>query len=461
MTWVKAILARNASAVEQALAQGVDVNEIDPYGFTPLEEAAIVNDEHIGALLLSHGADPRQVDLVGGTALHWAVENSNEAFCRLLLERGADANAYNRVSEPVLVKPLLRGEQKIRDLLYEFGAKSRFAWDYVNLKLLGHRYDLRGEVDIVDTHGEFTELGLEGFFFEFSLNALAHSLISYRDNFAARRLGEAYAWYDRCIEAMSGAAELMRYQQYQIPRDRFQSHIDTLLNAEWLIIPVNFEGHAITFIRYRNMWVRLDRRKEADDLNGVVFFTIRNPKALTPVLLNFLIYEKKTGQFLETELVQQLDLQYRGRLLLPPQVAGNCSWANTVACLPVFLFLGQGGFSSDEEIIDWDHPSLALFRAWEAWDRNRALHYVMDEFTRETDPARRASLIAALGMVFFQRMDHRRTEDLEQAKRVHQLLKTPGYEYVLAHYLEAYSRRKLTPAGAHLKALIAACESFY
>lgn len=73
----------------------------DPYGRTPLMEAASVSSAECVALLLTAGADPHRFDHTTTTALHHAA-GSPEAT-RLLLAAGANPNA---ITEYILWTPL-------------------------------------------------------------------------------------------------------------------------------------------------------------------------------------------------------------------------------------------------------------------------------------------------------------------------------------------------------------------
>ena len=106
------IIYGTPAQLNSALNHEVDVNALDPYGYTPLIEAAIMDDTEKAKLLLSYGADVKQPDITGGTALHWAVENHNLELCQLLLAQGADPNAYTTASESCLAKPLLRRQSE-------------------------------------------------------------------------------------------------------------------------------------------------------------------------------------------------------------------------------------------------------------------------------------------------------------------------------------------------------------
>src|SRR5688572_7621164 len=117
MTLANEIIYGTLDSVLTEIQKIEHVNFIDEYGFTPLIETAIVNEPPKTQLLLKHGAEINFPDLTGGTALHWAIDNSNIDLCRLLLENKANPNSYNLASQPVLVKPLLRKQKKLKLLL--------------------------------------------------------------------------------------------------------------------------------------------------------------------------------------------------------------------------------------------------------------------------------------------------------------------------------------------------------
>src|SRR6056297_1361446 len=136
------IIYDDAVAVARALDAGADIFETDEYGFNPLVQAAICQKNDIAKLLISRGAKIDMPDLTGRTALHWASDNHDMELCKLLLQNNANPNSYNLSAQPVLVYPLLRGQQDLKRLLYRHGANLAFAQDYINSKLLGHRFSL-------------------------------------------------------------------------------------------------------------------------------------------------------------------------------------------------------------------------------------------------------------------------------------------------------------------------------
>ena len=77
LTLSDAILQEDMQMVQQAVRYAHEINLLDEYGFTPLIEAAIMDNIEICKLLLDNRALPNLQDVTGGTALHWAAENNN------------------------------------------------------------------------------------------------------------------------------------------------------------------------------------------------------------------------------------------------------------------------------------------------------------------------------------------------------------------------------------------------
>lgn len=452
------IINQNLDYVRQYLQAGTDLNQYDEYGFTPLVEAAIVNNIEIAELLIKHGADVNFKDMVGGTALHWAVENNNQALCELLLKQGADANSYNNYSESVLVKPILRKQEELKDLLYQNGASSTFAYDYINLKLLGHRYELQGGVDIVDAKGGFTELDFEGFVMEFSLDLVRYSLEQFTQNYAAKNLQKYFPSIKKITSALENAAKLIHYQQYLTDRNQHQEIINDLLDEELLILPVVFAGHTISMVRYKNILAIIDRRAREKSHYGICFFKLTKPQAFTKQLMRHLLFDKKTDDYIYQTLPKNLGLQQIARMLIAPQMSGNCSWANLAASLPAALFLLNDTFET--QIIEQDHFALDLYRQWRDWDKERALHYCLQAFDNAS-AARKASIAGALAAVMFQRLSHQDEHDIELGRRILKILREKDYAYILENYLKYYVRQNKTKLGENFEKLLKRCEEIY
>ncbi|KAI9148148.1 AkeP protein [Paramyrothecium foliicola] len=81
--------------VRMLLQHGIDPNEQDSDGLTPLMHATIEDHHNIVHLLLTHGARLGVADRESRTALHWAVLHQRESILRALMERNATVSTGN------------------------------------------------------------------------------------------------------------------------------------------------------------------------------------------------------------------------------------------------------------------------------------------------------------------------------------------------------------------------------
>lgn len=454
MSLANAIIYGDKNTVEEMLQNGADVDEVDEYGFRPLIEAAITNKNDIAELLLTYGADVKEKDATGRSALHWSIENNNLALSRLLLERGADANSYTLASQPVLTYPVLRNQNPLKNLLYTHGADLSFAQDYINTKLLGHRFELIGQVDIVNHKGEFIELDFEGFFLEFTLSIISFSLQRYRNHFAAKKMRRYFNYLKRINDSFSTAAKLIRYQHYTINHKEYSQQIEALLENEPLIIPVAHRGHAITFIKYGNLLVKCDRGENSKSEGSINIYRIHRRVDYFE-LAKQLMYVRQEKSFIDEGFKKLLQLEHLWLLPLSSQITGNCSWANVEAAIPsiLFLLLADEMHFEKDKIRDCIDQALDFYQRWLRWDQDRALHDCVQSF-EESTPARKASKAAVLGAVLFQHCQYYREEDGARVEKILNILTLREYRYVLESYLTIYWRRQKTIAGKNLVNLL-------
>ena len=445
MSLANDIIYGRTQNVARQLSQGAEVDEMDEYGYTPLIEAAIANNEEMGKLILDYNPKVNEQDVTGGTALHWTVENNNESFCQKLLEKGADPNAYTKAKLPVLLKPVLRRQEKIKRLLYQHGGDLHFAQDFINTKLIGHRFELHGKVIILNSLGRFIEVHFSGFILEFTISLVEASIYQFRNHFSARNLKNYFRQLDQIIQSFEAAAELIKFQQYMIDIDQFKKKIHTLLNRDLLLIPVGYEGHAINFIKYKNLLAKCDRGENSIGAQSVVIYKINNPQRMHEDLIKDLLYTKQSKQSVTDGIISVLDLEPIADLPLRSQVIGNCSWANTEATLPTMLYM-LSGLQNQQEILE-------IYDIWREWDKDRALHKMTLTFQRAA-PARRASIASTLAAVLFQRCKYTNAKDVERARKIIPILRHPGYEYILESYIDVYCGKKPTPEGKNLLQLL-------
>ena len=91
----KIVYDNDLEALKQALADGMDVNLQNQYGWTPLHMSIRRDRRDMVAYLLEQGADIDRVDGVGWTPLMEAVMDDMPELCAFLIEKGADVTIAN------------------------------------------------------------------------------------------------------------------------------------------------------------------------------------------------------------------------------------------------------------------------------------------------------------------------------------------------------------------------------
>ncbi len=449
-----AILEENLKAVKAMLQTDVDVNAIDEYGFTPLIEAAIADHFEIAQLLIQHGANPNQIDTLGGTALHWATENNNIKLAQLLLEMRADPNAYNLSGQPLLVMPLLRQQTHLKNLLLRYGADLTFAQDFINTKLLGHMFELVGTANIIDPKNDFVEVDFEGFFLEVSLGIIADSLAQFKNHFAGRQLRRYTNLFQIIIDVLFRAAKLIKYQQYRVNLEKHHTDIQALIQQEPLIIPIGYEGHAITFIKFGNVLVKCDRREDSRLFDNIMIYQVGRPSLLSSSLIAKLMYEKQSDDFINQYLPDLLELKPVTELKVHAQISGNCSWANVEACIPALFFLL---FSKNEDFAEnitrYKNQSLQFFNQWREWNKDRALQFCIQSL-KDADTLRKVCKAEILAAILFQCCGGVSPLDSERAETILHAIGTPDYEPIIKNYVQSYCYEDYSEEGQRFLRLL-------
>ncbi len=450
------ILFSEPEDVAQVLAAQpeIDLDQHDEYGFTPLIEAAIAGKNKTAALLLEHGANPNAEDMTGGSPLHWACENNNLELAQLLLTKGANANQFNHGSQPPLVTPLLREQNDLKLLLYQHQASLNFAQDYINTKLLAHRFQLIGQVDIATHQDKLISLNLEGFIFEFSTKVLATELMFFLNNFASRPYREYMSQLSLIGSALQDTAELARYQQYQIDHNHPQinQRIQQLIDFPVKIIPVNFEGHAITLVAHEDLFAICDRRMSGDAADSLIIYRMKHPRKLSKLLIKKLVYDKKPGAVISHELPKLLGLEPLTHVMINRQITGNCSWANVEAAVPLAFVMLMHHQKDWPHVIDKKHPALKFFHDWTHWNASQALNQCVEGFYTGSK-ARKISKASLMAAILFQRCTDKRSDQIIIDK-IMPILRLTDYRYIVEHYLEYYQKLNRTHAGKNLQKIV-------
>lgn len=452
MTIANDIINRRIPDFDHYLREGESLDDIDEYGFTPLIEAVITQQPSIIELLLKRKVDINKPDVTGRTALHWAVDNDDLALINLLLEHGANPNAYTSAGLSVLVYPVLRGQDPIKHALYNHGAKLDFALDFIYAKLLGHRFELTGDVDIVNAEGAFIELDYEGFILEFTVAVIRDSLRRFTSSYSTRHLRRFFPYIHIVIDAFMVADRLLQLQHHvKLSQDHYKQ-LDELMTAPMLILPAASRGHALCFIRYQQWWVKIDRGENSLKEGSVNIYQITKPQVFNRQFLQDFLYKKQNRRYFHQTINQKLGLVPFAQIPISSQISGNCSWANVQAVVPVAYALQQ--LTTADEFSYGQ--ALTLYDEWVEWDKDRALDECIQRFYL-ANPVRKASYASMLAAVLFQSCDNSKSHHVQRAEKILTILTLPDYYYILESYLTSYCVKRLTRKGNNLLKLLDDC----
>jgi hypothetical protein len=441
------IIDQNIENVRQILRTGIDINDIDEYGFTYLIEAAVADNIGIARLLIEHGANVNMLDATGNSPLYWAVENNNLPFCQLLIDHGADVNSYNFSGQPILTMPLLRRQTALKKMLRQAGAQNEFAQDYVNTKLLGHMFELVGTANLISTKNEFVEIDFEGFFLEFSVGVIGDSLRQYINNYGARKWRRYASFTQVIVAALERVSQLVKFLQYNVNVSAHQDEIDNLLRQEPLIMPIAYEGHAVTFLKLGNILAHCDRREDTRHFDPIMIYQVNNTRLFTLDFVRNFIFEKKSDHFVNEELNQVLRLQKLSELPIEAQISGNCSWANVEATIPsLFFMMLLTSAGSEPNVQQYKSLAMEFFHQWREWNKNRALRFCIASF-KEDDSIRNMCKAEILAAILFQRCRVENYVDQERIELIMPVLLEPPYKHVLDNYVRVYCYESFAEEG--------------
>ena len=108
MTLIDYVKLGNITKVQELIAQGVDLNVQDEYGYTALIWAASYSNPDIAKVLLDAGADKTIQDYDGHDALYWATYYGCQPIIDLLTDEPIKARALSKREK--IVKPIIEQE---------------------------------------------------------------------------------------------------------------------------------------------------------------------------------------------------------------------------------------------------------------------------------------------------------------------------------------------------------------
>lgn len=453
----QAILFGTTSEVVGLIERGADVNEKDIYGLTPLIESVLKENLDLAMLLLTHGARIDQQDISGQTALQWAVNRYVVPLVEFFLKKGANPNHYSADGQSILVNPILREQKELIDLLISFGADISFALDFINAKLIGHRYELNGRAMILSPRKRYIDLSFEGFYLEFTVGLIAQTLQRFMNSERGESFNVFATVLSKIVRTLKRSAEIIPYKYTVEGPDLHGKLIRDVLGQDLVVIPVSYEGHAITFVKYGKLLAKCDRgvKKIVDT---VIIYEVGNPTASNPDFFKDLMYNNKTNAYINDEIKKILDLKPFVTLPARYQLSGNCSWANVEASVPamMFMLMFKGNSGSRGEIAALKKSIMNYYDTWVDWDKDRILNNELDAFMVESKEKKvaKASVLAA---ILFQRCKPFYPKEVDRAKRILAILVLPEYLYILKTYAKVYYTRMAGKTGEDFVRLLQVC----
>ena len=118
----RAVQFNSLSVVEVLLRRGVDVEQKDNKGYTPLASASHSGHTEIVRLLWNNQASPNTINDAGNRPLHHAASQEHEETMQFLIENGADIDAINSKKATALLVAAQRGKLASVRLLADHGA---------------------------------------------------------------------------------------------------------------------------------------------------------------------------------------------------------------------------------------------------------------------------------------------------------------------------------------------------
>ncbi|MEM7572893.1 MAG: ankyrin repeat domain-containing protein [Bacteroidota bacterium] len=120
---IDAIAGGEVDLVAYFIERGVDLNQENQSGWTPLMVAASENELEITQMLVDGGAEIDHINRNGMTALIEAADEGSYSVAKYLINQGADLNLGIRYGRNAVVMAASEGHPEILELLLDAGAK--------------------------------------------------------------------------------------------------------------------------------------------------------------------------------------------------------------------------------------------------------------------------------------------------------------------------------------------------
>ena len=165
----------------------------------------------------------------------------------------------------------------------------------------------------------------------------------------------------------------------------------------------------------------------------VVVSAMGNPYTANKELYKKILYARKTPEFVNHEVHDQLALKTLITLPTRHQLSGNCSWANVETSVPTMLYLLSYNpqiHTGLRELTALQKEIYQFYHAWVEWDQDSALEEAIESFAA-ADHVRQLSKAIILGGILVQRCDSRYKSHVARAKKILSILTQPNFSFIL------------------------------
>ena len=161
----------------------------------------------------------------------------------------------------------------------------------------------------------------------------------YKNNYGARDMRSHFHQLSQIIDALQNARKLLQYQRVNIEQVKFDRAVDQLFEQPLLILPLAYQGHAVSIVIHGQLLAKIDRGEHGRKVGTVNIYYINNLSMLNANFYKQILYQRLSQGFIHEELLKLLQLMPLIQLPLSSQTAGNCSWANMEASIPTAYLL--------------------------------------------------------------------------------------------------------------------------
>jgi len=364
-----AIAEENTQQAKALIKLGVDVNQPDCDGFTPLDVAASLGLKSMAALLLSLPDIQVNLESAFSTKLsvyEVALFTGHEDIAKLVVAHPS----FN--GDSAAINSIIFNTNLAYQFLEENHVEKPYADTWVLLKLTGHRYDLYGEVHVSAPYYDTVSLtGLEN---NFTTSEIYQSLVTYIAD-QSSKIEVLPPILEHLVDTYALANDVSKS-----PEERYEVYLslNEQLGKNTLLIPSGWSQHSICVVLHDTQLYICNRGYGSDQAHGIVEYEITHPEMITPALLDTL-YDPflQTKDFIMEEIYSSLGLIELNCFEMPIQVVGNCAWTSTEAGIYATLIAEYQDYDYSPE----EAASLAydFYQNWVEFDYSYGIDSVISQ----------------------------------------------------------------------------------